>query len=378
MDESDTQLHDIGRKRDFSAKIRNAAIIGPVSRHAGDGIADNGNPAQDDADIDIDMSNSSARNSLPPQILVLVLENGQVLFLYMIRTSSNHWIFEAAYWNLPAFENMPIPLHYLSVDPSSRYLCFGHTSTFFVICELETMDTLQQRHRHGLALEPVSRLHIRPVNGSIGNISFLYPSEDGELHVILLIIMIQPGGTKLAYYEWEHGHEELRDIFEQERKGLKLHDDFRLPLMVIPLTVRSAFIIVTEGNLATISGLLEGSLEYHTIDLDTQDPTDLHHGRSHPLCVAWTRPVREARFHEKNDVIYLVREDGVINFLEVGVDTGIETSLEMGEVDCNFDTAFACMYDRFGDVLLAGGESGPGAMWNVSAATVHYYCRTRD
>ncbi|KAH7031003.1 mono-functional DNA-alkylating methyl methanesulfonate N-term-domain-containing protein [Microdochium trichocladiopsis] len=366
LDELNSQLRDIKRKRDFSAKIRNAAIIGPASRHPEDDGMNSDVFPKVENDADIDMTDRAAGQSvLPPQLLVLVLENGQVLFLFMTKGSSGQWVFETSYWSLPVSHNAPIPLHHLTVDPRSRYLCFGHTTTLFVICELETMETLRQRYSSGLPLDPVKKMHPRAISGSIGNISFLYPALDAESHVILLVIMIQRNSTKLAYYEWEHGHEELSEVFHVEKPGLKLHEEFRLPLMVIPLTVRSAFIIVTEGALATISGLLEGSLKYDTFDLDSQDPTDFHHGRSHPLCVAWTRPVREAQFHESQDVIYLVREDGIINFLEVGVDPGIETSLEMGEVDCNFDTAFACMYDRFGDVLLAGGESGPGAMWNI-------------
>ncbi|KXJ92342.1 mono-functional DNA-alkylating methyl methanesulfonate N-term-domain-containing protein [Microdochium bolleyi] len=283
----------------------------------------------------------------------------------MVRNAFGQWAFETSYWRLPRSERQPLPLAHLTVDPRSRYLCFGHTESMFVICELESMDTLRKRHSRGLSLEPVKDMYPRAVRGQIGNISFLYPPVDADSHVILLIIMIQETATKIAYYDWEHGHEKVSEVFRSERSGLKLVEQFRLPLMVVPLTVRSAFIIVTEGASATISGLLEGSLNYDTFDLVSQDPTNFHHGKSHPLCVAWTRPVREAQFHETQDVIYLVREDGIINFLEVGIESGIETSLEMGEVDCNFDTAFACMYDRFSDVLLAGGDSGPGAMWSI-------------
>lgn len=366
LDGLDQQLRDIKRKRDFAAKIRNAAIIGPASRHPGGEGMGSGVYVKLEDGIDTDMTDYGERGGLPPQLLVLVLENGQVLFLYMRKNRSEQWEFETSYWKLPRSERQPLPLAHLTVDPRSRYLCFGHTESIFVICELESMDTLRKRHSHGLSLEPIKEMYPRAVKGQIGNISFLYPSADADSHVILLIIMIQETATKLAYYEWEHGIERVNQVFRAENVGLKLHEAFRLPLMVIPLTVRSAFIIVTEGALATISGLLEGSLTYDTFDLVSQDPTNFHHGKSHPLCVAWTRPVREARFHETQDVIYLVREDGIINFLEVGIESGIETSLEMGEVDCNFDTAFACMYDRFGDVLLAGGDSGPGAMWNVS------------
>lgn len=301
---------------------------------------------------------------LPPQLLILMLERGDLVFLFLQQGPARSWVFVSSTHKVPG-QRLVCPGFHLAIDPSSNFLAVACSENLFIMYQLETMESLRAQYFLNLPLKPIKDWMARPVKGIIHKIEFLHPTHGKEEQVILMVIMVQPKVSRLAIYEWD-SRLNYREFLAAEKSGYRLDDNYRMPLLVVPLKVRNAFLIITERITATCSDILGGPPVFVQFELANRDDTELHHGTGEPLWTAWTRPIRHPPYHDSKDVIYLAREDGLINFLECGDEFEIETSVSMGSVDCNIDTAFASLFHPFGDVLVTGGDSGPGAVWNVS------------
>ncbi|KAI1107047.1 hypothetical protein F4804DRAFT_258489 [Jackrogersella minutella] len=369
----DRQLQDVVSKKDFGSRIRNAVVMGSpqYSRKASETAEDNIPVKAEDSDTEMAGLGATGSGSpyvnlqLPPQLLVLVLEKGDLVFLFLQKGPARSWVFVSSTHKVPG-QRLVYPGFHMAIDPSSSFLALGCAENLFIMYQLESMDNLQAQYLNRQPLQPIKKREARSVKGIIHKIEFLHPTHGNEVQVILMIIIVQPDASKLAIYEWENTSD-LRKVFSEERKGYRLDEDYRLPLLVVPLKVRNAFLIITERITATCSDILSGPPTFVQFELANREDTELHHGTREPLWTAWTRPIRHPPYHDRKDVIYLAREDGLINFLECGDESEIETSVSMGSVDCNIDTAFASLFHLFGDVLVTGGDSGPGAVWNVQA-----------
>ena len=172
----------------------------------------------------------------------------------------------------------------------------------------------------------------------------------------------------MVIYDWWLGRDSLEHALIEEKRGQKMIPGNQLPLLVIPLRVRSAFICVSEQQqIAVYSGVLHGDNQPDIFDIDgdTRAPTDNYQGRNKPLWTAWARPSRLSEFFRRNDCIYLAREDGVVYFMEADSDGTLTGTMYIQTFDCSISTAFSCLYDQYDDVLVMGGDSGPGAIWKV-------------
>ncbi|KAI1379323.1 hypothetical protein F4677DRAFT_328209 [Hypoxylon crocopeplum] len=370
----DRQLRDVVKKKDFGSRIRNAVVMGSpqYSRKASESTEDSTHvKAEDDDDSDmIDMGTAApgfrdVNSLLPPQLLILVLERGDLVFLFLQQGPARSWVFVSSTHKVPG-QRLVCPGYHMAIDPSSQFLAVACSENLFIMYQLESMEDLRAQYFLAQPFKPIKDRVARSVQGVIHKIEFLHPTHGSEMEVILLVIIVQPEVSRLAIYEWD-SRLDLGDIFLEERTGYRLDEDYRMPLMVVPLKVRNAFLVITERITATCSDILGGPPVFVRFELKNPDDTELHHGTRDPLWTAWTRPIRHPPYHDRKDVIYLAREDGLINFLECGDESEIETSVSMGSVDCNIDTAFASLFHLFGDVLVTGGDSGPGAVWNVEA-----------
>jgi hypothetical protein len=292
-------------------------------------------------------------------MLVLVLESGDTVFLYIRDDQDETLRFEVSRFTSP-LSKLVKPDFHMTIDPSSRYLALGCAEKSFVIYELGCLKT------HSDFKTPVATHMLRSVQGVIHKMQFLYPRPGDDRHIILLLIVVGSRGSRLVTYEWERG-DNLKDVFADEKTGHRLGPDQRLPLMIIPLTVCSAFISVSEKQVAVCADILHASPRFESVTIEEgRPPTDNFHGRKEPLWVAWARPVRLPEYFATHDCIYLAREDGVVFFVEADLDNTVTGSLYIDKVDCNISTAFTCLYDQFDDVLVMGSASSPGAVWKVS------------
>lgn len=303
---------------------------------------------------------------LPPQILVLAMEDSTFVFLFVTKDTRCGWKFEMSEYT-PSSKAQYHGFH-LTIDPSSRYLVAASTEKVVFVYQLADRATLEAQWAQHSRVMPVVDHKVRSFRGSLLQATFLYPRPEDIDHIILLMIIARRDSrkklaTRMLVVEWLHGHNSALD---EENAGLRLPDELQFPLLAIPLRFRSSFCLACENAIGVVQNIMSGSPEIELLKWDQRQQTALHHGNSWPLWSAWARPHRGSWYVAKTDVIYLAREDGLLLQMEIDSSTGGLAVTNTGELDANISTAFAVAYHQFADVIIVAGDSGPGGTWKVS------------
>ena len=335
-----------------------------------------------DEDDDVSMDNGDAevkakppnKSRLPPQFILLQLHTGDSVFLRLRYTDDGRMEFASSRYRVTKPMLALQPGMHLAVDPSSRYIAIGCTERIFAIYALHSREELADQISNGQELRHVQSEAIMNLSGHILKMEFLHPSPDDEKHVILLVLAVIKGRTRMIVYEWELGND-VKSIRSHSNKGHSLDTARQVPLLLIPLTLKSSFILVCEGSMAVCQGILEGSPTFVDFNSKLDPPTKLHHGAGMPLWTAWIRPPRLPSYAAYRDDVYIVREDGLIKFLEIDSDDDgfVKTGNNVGEFGANCGTALACLWfmvtkdhdKNSGDLLIMGGDSCPGGTYLV-------------
>ncbi|KAK3306628.1 mono-functional DNA-alkylating methyl methanesulfonate N-term-domain-containing protein [Chaetomium strumarium] len=372
----DGRLKDIARKSDFGCRIRNACVIGSPAIADSD-MESNELPSSlpvvkaEDDDPDLLGVSSSRRTDavgrLPPQLLMLVLENGDSVFLFARSGPDREPEFVTSCFGRPFCELTYLGFH-LAVDPSSRYVVLANPTEYFAVYELDSLTEVDGRYSRNEVLNPVNSWRCRSVRGVIHKVAFLHPRPEDPHHIILLLVVARHGKSRTVIYEWELG-DDLTEVFAEEKQGHRLPVEHQVPLLLIPLTVQSAFIAVSPDQIALCTECLHGPPRFEPVAIPARPPTANHRGRHQPLWTAWARPFRRSGYNVNRDCIYLAREDGVITFLEAHEDGSAGLIFNMDPFPCAISRAFACMpnSDRSTDVLILGSDVGPGGCWKIPA-----------
>ena len=190
---------------------------------------------------------------------------------------------------------------------------------------------------------------------------FLHPSKPDIDQVILLVIVAKKKMTKLHCYLWDYrtGLRQAREL----GSGQRVSDDERLPLLLIPLRMSTAFMLVTQQHTTLYTGILTGPATPHKHILQHYEaPKQPGSSRSLPIFSQWARALR----YDERDNIYLCREDGVIRFLEIS-DTppAIDSQTTAGQLNININTAFATLHlgGEYHDLLVVGGDLSSGGLF---------------
>ncbi|KAM0601188.1 hypothetical protein ACHAPN_000186 [Verticillium nonalfalfae] len=360
------ELREVLRKDDFGARIQNAHVIGNTFERleAGDSevafgqLKEEDDEAQMDANLGLRPSPSS-HAALPPHLLLLVLANGTLVFLF-VRRLGERFEFVTSEFRHPDARLGTLGYH-AAVDPKSRYIAVADMENTFVVYELQSWETMSQQYSQHSSISPVKSWSPRPVNGLVHKMEFLHPRPEDDYHVILLLVILKHGASapKMILYDWERG-DDVRQILAEDKDGHRLPREHRMPLFLIPLTIRNSFFIVSENSLAVCKDPLQGPPQYVTVDAGAHPKTRFHYGTQPPMWTAWDRPVRRRGYYNNKDNIYLAREDGVIVFFEFDTIDLLATGMNVGNCNSNISTAFTTMYDAFSDVAIISGDSGPG------------------
>lgn len=310
---------------------------------------------------------------IPPQLLVLVLESGHLVFLFLRQTRQGTCVFVGASVEPPRKERLVHPGFHMAIDPSSRYIVTATCEGLFVVHELHRFDTLIWQFRTTGTISPVVASYPRALDGIIHKADFLFPGTANQETVILILVLIRAGVSRLLTYEWAHG-DNLKAALLSDMSGLRLPPEHRMPLLLIPLTVKTSFLAVSEHSIAVFRDVLHGSSNPELVNTTNREPTECHHGLGKPLWTAWTRPLRRKAYYESKDNIYLAREDGIVFFFEINADEILESSLDVGDFKTNISTAFATVADTFSDMLILGGSCGDGSLWVVGSRFTSRLC----
>ncbi|KYK59685.1 thermotolerance protein [Drechmeria coniospora] len=373
----DGQMHQIVRKSDFGARIRNAVVLGDPLQH---GLDDENSsfavePEGSDCsmpDATVPATADASKRCLPPQLLVLMLESGDAIFLFLRRQPDKSLDFVLARHTLA--KKIPYMGFHLAVDPSSRYMASASADGLFVTYELEAMSALNAQYQSRGTFTPVKAVRLRSIHGVIHKLGFLYPQPTEGRHIILILLVVRNERnlgepvTRMLNYEWEVG-DDLKSVFAAEKVGYRLPKEHEMPLLFIPLKFNNSFFIVSSSLIGIVKDCLTGSPVFESLRTDAPSQTGLFHGTGSPIWTAWARPFRHKGYFERTDIIYLGREDGVIVHVEMEATDLVPSVTNVGCLDSNINTAFATAYDTFSDILIIGGDSGPGGIWKLAPRT---------
>ncbi|XWW95079.1 hypothetical protein V2A60_003030 [Cordyceps javanica] len=374
----DGQIHEVVRKSGFGPRIRNAVVlgVGPDSGMINGALAvqiksENGSP-QSHQSTGEPHDSSRPHRGIPPQVLVLMLENGDAVFLFIRERPDSTVEFVVSKHQLPRL--IPYIGYHLAVDPSSRYMAASTPEGILVVYELQSWTDLNARYIKDGSFSPIRRIHFRTVQGLIHNMDFLFPRPEDDYHIILLLIVIRRERqnaepiSRMVTYDWELS-DNLKTVFEEEKIGNRLPAEHKMPILLIPLKFKTAFFAVSKNSIGVVKHALSGSPEYERLRTDMPKQTKFHNGRGEPLWTAWTRPARLRTYFQRTDIIFLAREDGAFIFVDIDQKEMVPSVINVGCLETNINTAFATSYDLFSDVLIVGGDSGPGGVWKLAPRT---------
>lgn len=367
----DGQTHVVKSHMDLGQRIRNAVVVGELR----DAVVIETRDDSQDQSTDFDLngiasaqkSNAPRRASFPPQMLICILESGELVTVHFIED-------EPVAMSIPA-PAIPHLGHYFVVDPRSRYMVAAGFEDVLVIYELESWAILRQTYEStGSITSVVKSTKLHPIKATILDIQFLYPRPQDEDHVILMALTCSKSRdgrseAKQRYttWDWMVGEDLSAQLKENHRQSIITEG---IPIFCIPLRAQHAFYIVCESHIIVVTDTLSGGggrLERVEFAIDT---STLHHGKMNPLWTAWSRAYRSEKWWKEHDTIYLAREDGKMQSLEIDADT-LMPLMNEHEKDAreglgfNIGTAFATTYDKFADVIIVGGSSGPGGIFKV-------------
>ncbi|KND90349.1 hypothetical protein TOPH_05044 [Tolypocladium ophioglossoides CBS 100239] len=372
----DGQIHEVARKNDFGSRIRSALVLGDPEEHGlGDetpsGLVESEDPDSSMPDA-LDAADNTRSRALPPQLLVLMLDSGDCIFLFLGQQADASLKFVLNTYSIP--KKISYLGYHFAVDPSSRYMAAASPDGVLVMYELEETAVLNAQYMSRGSFTPVKSVRLRVVQGVIHKLEFLYPRPEDDYHIILILIVIRKERglsepvTRMVTYEWEVG-DSLKEIFAQEKLGSRLPKEHKMPLLLIPLRFNTALFTLSESFIGIVKDCLSGSPVFESLRTDPPSQTELHHGAYDPLWTAWARPFRRKKYFENTDIIYLAREDGAIIHVEIEATDLVPSVTNVGCVDSNINTAFATAYDVFSDILIIGGDSGPGGIWKLAPRT---------
>jgi hypothetical protein len=370
----DGQTYEVASKHDFDVRIRNATVIGKWIE-PGTTADSYGQPVTAAGKSPILAGTSDASDqhvwAMPPQLLILVLESGSLLVLFMqtftdgtsaIQTVEHSWL-----------PNLQYTGRLLAVDPASNYLVLASSDSIFVVCELEPWEAMNAQYVETGQFHPIKSSRIQRLNGFITQIAFLYPRPEDTEHVMLLLTTVQPERRRrkkvgrVNVFDWELGAD-LSEVLARNPFNLPLPDTYSLPALLIPLTIHSAFIVACSKGFGIFKNLQEGFSYPELIAYPVANASPFHYGVGEdPLWVSWSRPFRSKTYFKTNDVVYLAREDGVI--VHLSIDHDGPSLINVGHVNANIDTAFTVGYGLNSDLLVVAGTTGAGGIWKVSCVS---------
>lgn len=373
----DGNLRDIIQKDNFGARIRSACSVGSLDIYDQEYYAFR-KAQEDNLELDTSLTKDEHRRMweatvLAPQCLLIQLDSGDSVFLALRKRPTGGWELVATRHRVSRAMLMMQPGKHLVVNPSARYVAVGCSEGMFALYALNSREDLQRQENEGnWTLRYVKSERYIYLHGIIHKMDFLYPSRNDPNHIILVLLLAGKGSTRLQVYEWETDGD-MRSLRPHSRRGHLLEESHQLPLHIVPLTIESSLMFVSEDSLAICKDILLGSPNFIFFDLIEARPTPIHHGLGPPLWAAWARPFRHSEYMRKHDDIYLVREDGLVKFLHFNESEEdiIELDTNIGLLASNCGTAMACLDfcpigADTGDMLVIGGDSCVGSTYVVS------------
>ena len=203
---------------------------------------------------------------------------------------------------------------------------------------------------------------------------FLHPPQNDAGQIILIVIVIDNRKAKMIWYQWSSGTNLRHQQLQANQHVLPSADS--LPLLLIPFTRSTAFMLVSEAQNSIYEDILTGTPRRSThafLAVKSPEPEEPGSSRRLPIWTQWARPTRPVDNHltQMEDAIYLCREDGVVQYLtwQSKGNHALDSIHQAGRLGKNVDSAFAVLDvgPNTVDLLVAGGNESEGGLWRMWA-----------
>lgn len=300
----------------------------------------------------------SANSNLPPQFVVLTLDSDDLVFLYLKHQGDGTFSFIHQACPMPRFDD---PIHqlgsHLAVDPASRAIAVAASEKEVIIYSAKSTDLIRRELKTDHPdWYPVTSERAHSVTGVIQHLEFLHPPDNDPDHIILLLILVDNRRTKAVRIEW-YGTTDLRHAQvhpPQPMEATKSASNLLIPLR------DAAFLMITGSEMKLHKNILSGSMSTLALDPDVGETKSPGSSPRRPIWTSWCRPLRNQSVKHGQDIVYLVREDGIVIQVEI---TSIDTvhASHAGDIGCHVGSAFASLGDPSDpDILAVVGDMSTG------------------
>ncbi|KAM0724224.1 hypothetical protein Q7P37_000106 [Cladosporium fusiforme] len=351
-------LEHIATKDDFGARIKTARTFNLDAE-----------PSEDDEDFikreQTEDAGPHAQHPKPPQLVVLALDSDEMIFLYLEDNGTGRPKFRHQMLPLPRFEE---PIHklgvHLAVDPHSRAVAMAASEEKIIVFAGRATDQIQEQIGSGHPdWFPVDLERSFTVHGVIQHVEFLHPPDKDPDHIILLVIAIENRKTKAIWIDW-YGNSDLGRA--QTHPSQTIDTAKTVPSLLVPLR-EASFLLITGNEMKLQKDILSGSMRSVVLRPGDELPSYPGSSARKPVWTSWCKPRRNKSASQGQDIIHLVRENGLVMLATItGIDT-IQTS-HAGDVSCHVGTAFASLGDPSDpDILAVVGDMSSGRVVHMGS-----------
>lgn len=353
-------LIELEPKANFDARILAARVLDTNHKSSKDTVGQENNAEE-----------PIHSKGCPPQILVLCLASGYLLFVTLQTSFDGALEFVYSRRPLPVRKSEKLRFgRHLALNSDSRVLACSSAYGHFGLFALK--DAVAEYHSNVLGPrrlpQLVSEERFFKVDGHILKMDFIPSANDVSDDTHLLLLIAKGEETYVMIYKW-NSRESLIHVLLDERFPAALPIDDRKPLHLIPMTRPMSFTLVFDRRIALYSIRLDGRWN--------RDNHTLPDNRSESPWVQWARPVRHQNRQDRNDDLYVCRQDGLISYVEVQKmpDLEMDVRLVVGSLkDCRIGTGLAIMSGTEigggpsgSDVILVAGDLTQGGVYVVEA-----------
>ena len=203
---------------------------------------------------------------------------------------------------------------------------------------------------------------------------FLPPPPDKKDHIILVLLVARDQCTSIQLFHYDE-RLGVKDLDPAPCSGQILPLEDSHPLMLIPSTRSTSFILVTETDIVVYdyNAGISSQAQRLSIPLENRHPRHFENSTIGPLFTQWTKPKRHEVYNQTHDDICLAREDGILRHYVIDrtTPTRIDAHYRPGDLGINIDTAFTSMGGTMrlggGDYFIVGGDMTDGGVFHCRA-----------
>jgi hypothetical protein len=366
-------LHPVASKINFPGRIKNATFIGqPLPVNEPENL--DGKPF----DGKILSKHVTLTGSIPPNMLVLVLDTDDLVFLFARTATGGRIHFVQSIYPLPRHRQSDLRLGAdiaTAPDRDAIAISARHSSIYLVRfknwAELDAHVQDNPRNWSPVASESLNRI-LRKEPCSIQRMAFLRPREHKD-HAWILALVV--GNQRRSRFVCFNLDERLQT--DDEVCNSNLDPELAGPDLMVPLEHTSRVILTTNGHFHISEEVFGPNLRFKSYDINQLAANDLEPAVLANSCYkptfSGTLQAARSRLYAQagKEALYLLRVDGVIISLDInGPNSRVPPNYRaVGRVETASAVGFAypIFTNNLSDIeaLVVSGYSGDGEMVSI-------------